>query len=1183
MLNQDTQVELIPSDQQQQQQQQPELELQPQQEQHLQEEQHLEDKPHTQTLQQQPQELSNQENNSINVHINITIDANSFNKHNPLNDHDYCSPNKRLATKLQQKKQQNKPNKSTHSQHNSPSKLPAMESVASTSSSPTRKNMNRNSSDLLDNDHRSSSSGPPSPSSSSSSSSLSSSVVSSKELIIAQDSSTSHHHHHGDRAIKLPLSPGDAPSHSKSQACKAARKATMEGGLNSSMVRAKRARQSISVTDKSEWITGDDQIDSVLSDQLVDEPREKRQRIQKEQDSEFTQLSSSDYSSSDAESDEESDYNSEDDPNKLWCVCQKPHGGKFMICCDICKDWFHGHCVGVTKLMGDRFEKQGKEWFCGECWEKLRAGIPRTSILKKRVEKEQKKKKKNPIPGKRGRGRPRKSETLAREMATRSSQRTSRKSSSSLDPKMGVDNSRLRKNLARSDARSESYDGFEDSQRLKELIKERKKEFFYKRHLAEQQKAAKRNELGLGRQSLTANLSDSLDSLATNTTAPNMSNLPINIKSEHKERLKPNIVLQINTKKDSSSDQANSSARIVTAIVRTPKKNKHVEASDSFVDDLFTAEPIQINKKVKSNTATTAHASGDTHSSNGDASIRKRSNSGGSTSKIDNRSPPIEQGEISTPKKKRKSSESSTPNGSSTTGGGSKHAQIAQKIKDSLEARSKQIKDLEVSNEKIQKLATEIEGQLSECFKDTQKYLNKFRSLLFNLSDPKNQGLARNVLTGEIAPARLVRMSPDEMASHELAKWRERENKHSIELIKRDALLAQQVIVKKTHKGEEVISTPSVNEPDDPSAVVDNHEPPTTPTKPPSKEANTKITVTPPPTTSVNKPSGPLKMKITGITSDSSIRAANQDQPTTSSMTPVEDSLPFLDTTKDHKNHVFDMNCKICSKQTTEDAFFGANAIANAKAMDEKNKTPPELEVQPDQPKRLRISIDTKLDPANLSRLREPLVKPILEPSALEDDYSPSKALPDSTAEDNEDEPYDPEIGPAYAEPASSDPCWSGTITMPDISKFSASAKPVSGVVNFMREELSENLMVCGRISPDHVLGYIKKLKSTPKNQILIVQLFPLTAGDKGNFETFFDYLYSRNRYGVISTSPQVLKDFYILPIHEKSNIPEFLKPIKGPGLDRRESSNCLIGLLVRGKKPTASNTMVSYTPTPIK
>ena len=30
---------------------------------------------------------------------------------------------------------------------------------------------------------------------------------------------------------------------------------------------------------------------------------------------------------------------------------------KFMICCDICLDWFHGKCVGITKSKGKVCQK----------------------------------------------------------------------------------------------------------------------------------------------------------------------------------------------------------------------------------------------------------------------------------------------------------------------------------------------------------------------------------------------------------------------------------------------------------------------------------------------------------------------------------------------------------------------------------------------------------------------------------------------------------------------------------------------------------------------------------------------------------------------------------------------------------------------------------------------------------
>nr|XP_045589319.1 uncharacterized protein LOC123751269 [Procambarus clarkii] len=32
----------------------------------------------------------------------------------------------------------------------------------------------------------------------------------------------------------------------------------------------------------------------------------------------------------------------------LYCVCRQPYDGKFMVQCDMCAEWFHGVCVGVT-------------------------------------------------------------------------------------------------------------------------------------------------------------------------------------------------------------------------------------------------------------------------------------------------------------------------------------------------------------------------------------------------------------------------------------------------------------------------------------------------------------------------------------------------------------------------------------------------------------------------------------------------------------------------------------------------------------------------------------------------------------------------------------------------------------------------------------------------------------------
>ena len=35
----------------------------------------------------------------------------------------------------------------------------------------------------------------------------------------------------------------------------------------------------------------------------------------------------------------------ENDPNKLWCICRKPHNNRFMIACDTCQgNLLRGYC-----------------------------------------------------------------------------------------------------------------------------------------------------------------------------------------------------------------------------------------------------------------------------------------------------------------------------------------------------------------------------------------------------------------------------------------------------------------------------------------------------------------------------------------------------------------------------------------------------------------------------------------------------------------------------------------------------------------------------------------------------------------------------------------------------------------------------------------------------------------------
>ncbi|XP_073682202.1 CXXC-type zinc finger protein 1b [Garra rufa] len=49
----------------------------------------------------------------------------------------------------------------------------------------------------------------------------------------------------------------------------------------------------------------------------------------------------------------------------LYCICRKSDINCFMIGCDNCNEWFHGHCINVTEKMA----KAIREWYCKQCQE----------------------------------------------------------------------------------------------------------------------------------------------------------------------------------------------------------------------------------------------------------------------------------------------------------------------------------------------------------------------------------------------------------------------------------------------------------------------------------------------------------------------------------------------------------------------------------------------------------------------------------------------------------------------------------------------------------------------------------------------------------------------------------------------------------------------------------------------
>ena len=135
---------------------------------------------------------------------------------------------------------------------------------------------------------------------------------------------------------------------------------------------------------------------------------------------------------------------------------------------------------------------------------------------------------------------------------------------------------------------------------------------------------------------------------------------------------------------------------------------------------------------------------------------------------------------------------------------------VTKGLKDALKTRVENTEGVAINNEELDRLVKNIEDALYKYYnKDVgSKYKSKYRSLVFNIKDPKNNGLFRKIIRKEYSANRIVSMTAEEMASKELKEWRQAELKHDIEKIKSHEMEMAQIgtkLVMKTHKGDMVM------------------------------------------------------------------------------------------------------------------------------------------------------------------------------------------------------------------------------------------------------------------------------------------------------------------------------------------------------------------------------------------
>ncbi|XP_024940120.1 death-inducer obliterator 1 isoform X2 [Cephus cinctus] len=929
----------------------------------------------------------------------------------------------------------------------------------------------------------------------------------------------------------------------------------------------------------------------------------------------------------DEDDEEEDNSDSEDDPDRLWCICKRPHNNRFMICCDVCEDWFHGKCVHVSKAMGQQMEEKGIEWVCPNCTKK-KAEETKAKSVPQPVTPKQHKAPELSV----------KQSVVQQNLSSPSTQTTSYISASlpstqNSAPFAGVTQCVVCKKEARN---SSIYcsDACILTHAQESLTKDKPDKpdkppvpvstaKTLKLPTSSDSPKTKSDPRVIVFERRTGKVLTGLD-------APTTSNLKTWLKENPTfEVVRPNNLntLQIGgksvtaiqtqgmTKIGKSVSQAGGKTQGNPKMVYTKVfGSKQTVLAPSHKKLLVTSGAQQQQTNSSPQTKTVQSKQTLITASLKPVSVTAKQQTSGKTMVQQSRSQAVASPKPTLSKKqepKASTSQQKLPMKSPVAKKSEPEPiriNIRKTLTELLSSRIKETHDLKLTDEEIGELALNIELELYKFFKDTgAKYKAKYRSLVFNIKDTKNLTLFRKIADRSLTPDAVVRLSPDEMASQELAEWREKETKHQLEMIKKNELdlMAQaKSIVVKTHKGEQIIEN---------DGGIDHVDPKT-----------------------------PVQDIVTALNSGENITSTIEDDKDKDDNLKSKDDMKKLKNGEDKKKKDKDRNkdkqersqsrsrrhrSREREHSKTRERSRDRRSTRNKESKRDKDKDRErdkerekekdrERDKDKDKEREKKDKVKYKKSKSNTSSTRsraghrdstnkekdkkeddrkkeaekkkEPTPPPVDKP--IEDrlwrhieeetttntldgnesdvsDREPSSTVNIKTPDINEEpeREKDPELekdiprGPLQT-------VWRGFVNMVDVAKFFITAQEISGHARDLMEDLPDTVDVVGRISHETVWDYISKMKKTGSKEILVIRLTAANDEEKIPYITLYSYLNSRSRLGVVGNVSKNIKDFYIMPFSNQSSIPQVLLPLDGPGFEEQRP-HLLLGIIVRNKR----------------
>ncbi|CAL8325239.1 unnamed protein product [Merluccius merluccius] len=915
------------------------------------------------------------------------------------------------------------------------------------------------------------------------------------------------------------------------------------------------------------------------------------------------------------------------DPNALYCICRQKHNKRFMICCDGCHEWFHGDCVGIGEAQGRCMDRGGEEYTCPTCTSKkqrlplpdnvqsedllespeIPASLPDVLAPTASAETtiEVTKPQESKVRGD--------AEVMAEQSKPEPDIKTERESSLPLCIGPGCPKQALQDSV---------YCGTDcilqhAAVTMKSLTGPKEP----KPRSRPQRKAAAK----VRNSTLTAN-KDSEELEAKEESVPPVPQKPTTATSSSipvADTPLPQGSTQGKTQKPLTTGGISKKQRLDSP-QHTPTNLHKPSATPAPATPGPSSSRLPVMPAPKlamgSFVIPKKQPAPPPAPSQGQDPVAGAQPSASPAATNETRTLPVAPAPIAP------SSRPSQPNN-----------QVRQSIQRSLASilfkRVTDCEELDMSESDVGKLVTSIEMEMFDIFRNTDsKYMNKYRTIMFNLKDPKNKGLLFRVIGGEISPFRLARMSQKDMQATKVPE-------------------------------------PSAKE----TAEV--------------PENSQHLKQWPPPISSEQKRSvAPVvKSRLT--------------QPSQIGSVPDILSCMLKDTTSEHKTHLFDLKCKICTGQMPEEEEEPAHK--RSKVSDSRDKReygrpsygkPPEnpwrscagddspLQAPPDSPDTdsplnplLEPSSRLVIDSPELAIVESPaslVLESPASPPVLESPASPVRDSPASPTADgfktrpparayapvvipavstvtitrrdprtaanrspslsagapgpgcttkNQAAPYaalkvassGPTMPPAVPLPPplmpksilmkpspSADPrlyqtssrnmnshstadgettqflanqtiLWKGFLNMLSVAKFMTKGYVVSGSGEILKAELPDTIQIGGRILPQTVWDYVERVKTSVTKELCVVRFHPATEEEEVAYVSLFSYFSSRRRFGVVANSSRNVKDMYLVPISAREAVPSILQPIEGAGLEKNRP-NLLLGLAIvqKPKRP---------------